>query len=345
MAKKPKANSHDNTIRNVIIGFCVLILIVGTALVWNNRDLNHVGTVDGERMTLTHLNFYFNEAQEQLMFQFQMQPSIEMESWAREIAFDTLVDLYVVTGRAAGLGVALTDEDQATVQELVDLNRQMFVIEEFDIDMISAMGFSDRTFRQFVEKLVLYDLVREHALADFVLDEVALTEAYEQYLEENFLFLTDVMVHYIEVETQTLAESILTQMVTAGTSFAELMREHSIAYEPGLMPVDDDGEIIETVNVRFTNLAQNTDHLALAYGMEVGNISSVLELDNGNFAIIEIVEINEMVEDFEEFEREFREWQEGMWREESFRDIANTWRAEANIARNTRIMGPEPDFE
>ena len=101
MARRPKANSHDNTIRNLTIGFIVIILIVGTALIWNNRSLSYAGTLDGSRMPIEHLNFYQNQAWETLVWQFGMAAGPETEEWAMNIAFESLLELHLTVNRAA----------------------------------------------------------------------------------------------------------------------------------------------------------------------------------------------------------------------------------------------------
>ncbi|MCL2376832.1 MAG: hypothetical protein FWC76_05480 [Defluviitaleaceae bacterium] len=338
MARKPRANSHDKTIRNLIIGFGVVIAILAAVLIWNNRDLGHAGTVDGVRMPFPQLQFHHNEAWNMLTTQFFMMEDQDTLEWAFHIGFESLVDLYVITGRAAEFDLSRANVDAEAVNARIESYREMYNDDEEGFDIATSFGFTNTSFRQFVELRELHDLVYQHVTSLAVISEDALAEAYEQNLEDNFLFNTDVLVHIIEVATQEDAEYVLGRLGT-GEDFIDLMRAFSITYDPNQQIVLEDGTIVEARNVRFTSLEQDDDLILMAYDMAEGEISGVLDLPLGGFAIIEIVEVNELIEDFEVHEANFRERQEIQWRDEYFREWVATWREEANIVRNTRVVG------
>jgi len=337
MAKKPKANSHDKTIRNVIIGFGVLVLILAAILVWNNRSLSYAGTVDGERMSLPQLSFHQNEAWGMLLEeQWGMTPDQGTFDLAMLIGFESLVDFYVTIGRAADFGLSLADVDAEQVDSRIEFYQMIYNDHEFDI--VTSLGFTDATFRRFVELRELQDLVYRHVTELLVITEDALEVAYERHMEEIFFFLKDVLVHIIDVASLEDAENVLAQ-IEDGADFVDLMRTHSISYSPHNQQEGPDGQIIETINARSTSLAEDDDLLRIAYGMEEGEVSDIIELPNGNFAIFEIVTINEMIDDYEAFEAAVRANQERDLRDGYFRERLQTWRSEADIVRNARVVG------
>ena len=335
MARKPKANSHDKTIRNMIIGFGAIVLIIAAVLIWNNRDLSYAGTVDGERMSFSQLQFEQNQAWWMLL-DWGMMPDNDTADFALQIGFENLVDLYVTINRAANFGLSLADVDVEDIENRIAWYQMMFNNEDFDV--IASLGFNNTTFRRFIEMRVLQDLVYEHVTEQLEVREDALDAAYEAHLEENFFFLRDFLVHIIDTESIEDAEDILEQL-EAGVDFVDLMRAHSFTYDPNNQEVADDGTITETRNARLTTLQDNDGHLRMVYGMEEGEISGIIELEHGIFSIVEVVTINEMVADYEVFEANFRAQQEGQWRDEYFRERLQGWRDEAEVVRNTRVVG------
>ena len=326
MARRPKANSHDNTVRNIFIGFAVIILIVGALLVWNNRSLSFAGTIDGERMPIEHLNFYQVQAWQALQWEgWPDGPQLEM--WALEIGFDSLQVLHLVTGRAADFGLSVADVDAAEVDRRVA---------ELDRDFVTRMGFNNRTFRQFIELQVLHELVFEHITGLVTVDEDEITEAFEQHVDENFTQFTQVMVHLIVVEEESQADAILAQIM-GGADFTELMREHSVIFDEEYMFRDDAGDLIYAVDFDLTILFLEPGFILLAYDMEEGDVSDVLHMADSRFAIMEAVEVNQL-RDMDEVEATFREEFRRRTEVEYFHDRLDQWREEADIVPNSRII-------
>ena len=338
MAKKPRANSHDKTTRNIIIGFCTIILIVGAVLMWNNRALSYAGTVDGERMPISHLQFYQNQAWRQLTWDWGVNPH---DPWTVELAlqigFDNLVEFNVVVNRAAEFGLSLADVDAQQVEDRIAEYR---MFHDMDDEIIRTLGFSSASYRRFIEMRILYDMVQEHVGNLLVVTEDALAAAYEQHLEDSFLFLTEVSVHVIETHTREQAEGMLAQIME-GADFVDLMRASSISYDPNNQQIGPDGEIIESINVLFTSLDREEDleHIMMIYSMEEGEMSDILELSNGHFAIFEVVDVNPVIEDFEAFEEAVRNNHEAQWRFDYFRERLDAWMENVEVVRNTRVVG------
>ena len=334
MARKPKANSQNTTIRNVAIIFCTFILIVGALLIWNNRSLSFAGTVNNERMPIEHLHFFWNEAHEMLAWEFGGVGGPEFDAFAMEIGFEGLVELNLAMLQAEALGITLNEEDMEEVAQRAEFYRA--VNTRGDFDGIAAMGFSNASFMRFVEMRVLNDKVFEHFAGLLEVTEEELEAAYEEFFTENYFNLRNVFIHIIEVEQEGLANNIWNELIM-GTNFLELMREHSIVYDPENLPVDEDGEVIENVNILGTNLVEDMNQVAIAYAMEPGMVSTVIEIPNGNFVIFEVVHVEDVV-DREQLEIDFKANHEETLRAEFFRDQLSTWRENAEITPNRRIF-------
>ena len=334
MARRPRANSHDNTIRNIIIGFSVIILIVGALLIWNNRSLSYAGTINGERIPIEHLSFFQNQAWETLVWG-GMPASPQTEAWAMELGFDSLLVLHVTAGRAAEFGLSLADVDAEEVESRINTIRMMH--DRPDIDMIAAMGFSNASLRRFVELQVLHELVYQHLVETIAVDEEELAEAFEQYLEENFRDFAQVMVHLIVVEEESQADAIMNRILM-GADFTELMREYSVIFDH--LPRDEDGQHIYAMDFDHTLLAFEPGFTLLAYDLEEGEISDILHMADGGFAIMEVVEINQ-IRDMDEVEASFREDYLSVLQEDYFLQRLEQWTEEADIVPNSRIIAWE----
>jgi len=334
MAKRPRANSHDKTIRNVVIVFGAIILILGAIMIWNNRSLSYVGTVDGQRIPTPNFHFMFHEYQEELWWR-GMMVTPENEAEVVDEVFERLLNIHLTARWAEDLGISLTAEHREIVDERIESYRAAYAAPDFDL--LSAWGFSNASLRRFVEQRVLFDLVYEYITGRYEITEEDMIQAFEEHLAENFFDFSEVFVYYIEVGTQELADNIMTQLVF-GADIVELLRDHSIVFEPEMMRTGSDGLITESINIRTTNLDDDTEQLRLVYDADIGTLMGPLELPNGNFAIIEVAEINEFIEDFEEHEIQFREHHEWQSRLLYFHNELLTVRGDIEIRRNSRIL-------
>ena len=255
----------------------------------------------------------------------------ETSDIALQMGWEDLIDLRVAVGRAEALGIRLTDDDMEEVDELIQLYRENFIIPEQNFNRIQGMGFSDASFRRFVETLILRERVFDHVAAGVVIDEEEFDLALEQFIEENLFDLKHVFVYFIEVETETQANDILMQ-VLQGADFTELMRQYSVSYFEDMLFEDEDGQLIETVMARET--AMSFEQILGAYDMEEGVVSQVLALENGNYGLYQIAEIDEVEHsDIVEF---FRESFESEARQDLFRNELVIWRNQADIVPNNR---------
>jgi len=338
MARKPKANSHDHTIRNVIIGFSVIILIVGALLIWNNRSLSFAVTIDGERIPIEQFNFYHNQAWNTL-WEWGMMPGPETEAWTMEIAFESLVSLHLTSARASEFGFSLADVDADEVTEEMEFLRMILQTHEGDI--IPRLGFTDAAFRQFVELRMLQGLVHEHITSLVEVDEEELEQVFEDFWEENHMHFTEILVHTITVETRAEADELHSRIVNSNESFVELMREYSNTFNEEVLPLDDAGNPILAENIHASILGQwGQEHIELAHDMEVGDVSEVLSIAGGSWVIFEVAEVNPTLDGLDRLELEInvKAEHEAELRNAYFHERFELWRENADIVPNDRIL-------
>jgi len=329
MAKKPKANSQNNTIRGIVIALSAVIIVIGALLVWNNRSVSFAGTINGERVPVAQLNVFHQNWIDQIHFEWGIPVTPDIADMAREWAWGELVDIWIISNQADSLGIILSADDLLEVDEIVDAYNAFFGREH-----LRAWGFTNASLRRFAERLVLQDRVRARVLEDVVINEDELAEAFENFLVEHALELQSVYIYYIEVTSAEMADQLMMQIFT-GASIVELMREHSVAYNPLALPVDEDGELIERINALDTPL--NPEQIGIVYAMGIGTLSDVQMLDNGNFALFQVVDVEEADRDmvFEFFHEDFT----AAAQNELLENNMLIWRAQTNVVQNSRVLG------
>jgi len=329
MAKKPKANSQNNTIRGIIIAFSAIIVVIGALLIWNNRNVSFAGTIDGQRVPVAHLNVFHQNWIDQIHFEWGIPVTDDIAVMARGWAWDELVDLWIVSNQADLLGITLTADDMLQVDEIVDSYNSFFGREH-----LRAWGFTNASLRRFAERLVLQDLVAQRVIQDVIIDEYELEEAFEAFLVEHAFELQTVFIYYIEVASMELADQLLMQ-IFMGAPIVELMREHSLVYDPLALPLDEDGEPIEMINA--FNTALNSEQIGTVFAMGIGTLSDVQMLDNGNFALFQVVDVEEADRElvFEFFYEDFTLAAQNQLLENHLL----IWRAHTDVTQNSRVLG------
>ncbi|MCL2573792.1 MAG: hypothetical protein FWE34_04470 [Defluviitaleaceae bacterium] len=334
MAKRPRANSHDNTIRNIIIGFSVMILIVGGLLIWNNLDLNHAGTLDGERMPRAHLSFFFDQEWMNLIMGWGMPENEETHQWAMEFAFDRVAEMHLIHNQTERLGISSNDIDAEELDLIIQEVLESLYRPQINMtgqDVIRAMGFTNASFRRFIEMEMMNALVFDHYFDLATISEADAEAAFEQYLVDEAMELTQVTIRAIVTEDIETANAVMTLVNAGGTDFVDLMREYSA------IPFDED--MIE-VDIWESALSQDFNLVEIAYTMQIGEITpEPLSMIGGSWAIFEVVNIEDRFD--ADFVRDFfmGEYEEQM-RVSYFREQVAEWEEVANIRRNPRIFGP-----
>ena len=174
----------------------------------------YAGTVDGIGMPMAQLNFFTNQALDMLFFwggampdEFATEPvyleNLSPQDWmqttvvefdhmeymalmeqAMEMAFDILAEFHLVVNRADEFGISLDDMDDADFERRIAIERLM-IYDPPHRNFFETFGFTDETFRQFVEMRVLHDMVFEHIASLAQITEEELAQAFELFLEEE----------------------------------------------------------------------------------------------------------------------------------------------------------------
>ncbi|MCL2235510.1 MAG: hypothetical protein FWB98_03590 [Defluviitaleaceae bacterium] len=291
---KHKARKQDNFIRNSILVFIGISLVITAAILINNRHMNHAGTVDGQRVSAAELRFAYN-----MGFDPFNNPSIVLDN-----AWNALVELYLINARADQFGVSLSSADIEIARENAEILREQNM--EFDVDIIEAwMGFTRSQFQSFNEALILNELVIEAVMGTAVIDEDALAEAFEVYLEMHGHEYMMPMIRLVEVDSE----------------------EAAFALFPNIDPAQ-----VEVVNAVEANIGN--ENIQFALGMEVGEISDVMLLPFGTWGFFELVELEHIPPDPEIWKEQERD----VLGFAHFQNYIALWREQADVSRNNRVF-------
>lgn len=203
----------------------------------------------------------------------------------------------LINQEAKKANITVTDEEvQAAVDEQIEQINTQFTPEQLN-SILAQQGLTMDGLTKDIEKNMPMQLKLEKLLGS----EVEITdEEIKTYYEENkdsFNEPKSVRASHILVESKELAETIL-QELQGGADFAELAAEHSI--DPGSKANGGDLDY-------FTTGMMVEPFEEAAFALSVGEISEVVETENG-FHIIKVTDIKEAKEyTFEEKQEEVRE--------------------------------------
>lgn len=338
MSKKPKANNQNNTIKKIFTSFVIILIVFSTALIWNNRSLSYIGTLNGNRIPIEFYNLIFSQMAMEFEFSLMMQGlpfSPEFRYLIAEDAFNNLLEMMVAVEMANELGLYLGEVELTMAQLAANNTRDMHTSAN-----IRNMGFTNRSLNQFFYNNALHGELYEYIIAQREVTEEELATAFAEFLEENIQDLYAHIVYLITFDDYEQASSILLR-IAMGEDFMELMREYSTSYWPDFLPVDEYGELIEHADIRqFT-----TDPLAIeaVRALEVSDISDIIHFMDGTFAIVNLHSIEEP--DYEELEEQFNEFTEANLRDEFFTEQMFLRMAQIEVTRNTRVLSEQVPSE
>ena len=330
MAKKPRANSAERSVRTAIICIAAVIVVIGAAAIINNRSLSFAATINGQRVPLEHYRFHVNNQFFELNhLLWQLDPTTAND-WILEAAWGELVNTTVMIQHAQSLGLTLNAEQDEEARELAA---------SFERQELSNLGFSRRNFVEFARQMSLLEVLYEHLTADIVVSDEEINEAFEEFREtirqvpDSYNFY-EIFVNQIEVESFELATNIFTEIMHTGDLVSQ-MREHCVIFDPDNLIPSPDGTPIYFVSLFDTNA--NMEVFELAYGLfEVGAMGGPIQLDNGNFMIFQIVIIDGP--DYEELREQFAEHHEMQVRNEYFQAQITFLREQSDVSPNRRAL-------
>ena len=332
MAKKPKANATDKMFQKIVIGIAASIAVLAVVIIWNNRNQSFVGRIDGVRMptasfSLLH-NEMFNEwAMEFLMAGMPVPP--EINNIVMEQAFENLVEMTLAVREAEALGLTLTAEEAEIAMQLADSAREFY-----GMSGLRNMGFNNASLERFFIDNLLVQSLYEHIIEQRHVSQEELDEAFNEFYETDGPAFYGHFVYFIDSYTQEDADALLAR-IADGEDFLELMREYSVTYDVEFFPVDEDGELIEHINIDF--VTDDPELTELLRALEVDEVSDVVVLEEGfAYFIFKKAHIDEP--DWEELREMHDEFITASLREEFFQEQMFLWREQADITRNNRIF-------
>lgn len=303
---KPNSRKRDNFMKNAIIGFVVVAVVLIAAILVNNRHMNHAGTIEGNRVSRAELLFQYD----------QLVRSMQDFAWffspeeLFDMAFGDLIDLYVVSSRAEEFGITLSAAELESARTLSDNMRQSYEL-EYGFDVIRQWGFTRNQFLRFYEHWELYRLVNAHISDQFVLDPEEATQRYNEYVEENRENHITPFIHFVEADTEEEAQNLWGELI-----MTDFTNEDGVA-----------------INAHVAGIGP--DNIDFARGMEIGSVTGVMPFQFGTWGFFR-------VEYFEDTLPEEEQWIEEILlpelRNQHFRNYADLWIEMADINRNERLF-------
>ncbi|MCL2168723.1 MAG: hypothetical protein FWB74_01695 [Defluviitaleaceae bacterium] len=330
---KNKSQNRDNTLK-VAVGFlAVFTVVVAAVLIVNARSLGFIGTVDGTRIPMEQFRF-------QNMLDWDMLGDMAWmvdEYDVAEMTLRNLADLYIMANRADSLGISLSAEDIREAH--ADAQRSRANLEQmWGFDVIADIGFSNRSFNNFMEKFTLAVLVSEHIGGQFYISDEELVASFEEFVEERADDFRVPYVYFVEVPDYEEGE-IIRDMLMMGADIREFMLDNL-----------DEGATVEDVQTErlYEVFGVTFEMWEAARTSPENSLLGPMATEHGTFGVFLSTEI---VLDLPEFE-DWKEFELADLEQEYFQNHLAIWRNAAEITKNTRVFNrffqmptPDPDID
>ncbi len=278
MAKKVKKRSYVWK-EKIILGSVFGTLIVGIVafLVIYSIMNNYLIKIDGVTVG-TNSEFktlYYENAYVYSMYGINLndvtQDGYTYRDLLKNDALNTMIQSHIMALQAGNMNIGLTEEQTAKVPE--DIAK---IKENYGADFIKETGATDSDIKTIVENGYLSQNLFDEVTKDYTRDEVAFTEFFDGYVEDNKTTLTKYDVEYVKVADEEAANAAR-ERILAGEDYATLYKEVSTDYtapaegeeEKEIVAVDLEGKYFG---------AASTD---AAYVMSVGDVSEPIEVTDG----------------------------------------------------------------
>ena len=139
---------------------CIFALFLVGCAQSDSQSGDYAVVIDGIGVPKSHFNFYLNRAHDAFLIHPEMVTSNDPNAQAIEISLDAIIEMHVVTRRAADFGMSIADVDADDVQAHLDFFRTILA-GSGDTDPIADMGFTDDEFREFLSLAALHGLMAQ----------------------------------------------------------------------------------------------------------------------------------------------------------------------------------------
>jgi hypothetical protein len=326
--KQQKKRQQQLTILGVTAGVLAIIAIF-TFFGIRQDGLTYAMTYEGERVPMTD-------------FQFGMMASSNTSSDLATLKTETqnlLIETLTLAHHANDAGIELTEEENTAMLSTAAQIRSSFTSSGYDLSFIT-----DQRIAEIMSSDTYYNKLMEANTADYVVDEADFAVSLADFLENEKASYYNVGLKYITVDTKSEADAALEALT------ADNFDETAKAF---MQDPPADGETAEETEFTVptaTLSALNSSGFITAetiqqiLDLEVGGRTGIITVTDettsstgtGAYYIFEVTNYDIPAE--EEVETNYREDYSLVKKNEIFRGILDTWKAEANVVINQRAI-------
>jgi hypothetical protein len=308
--------------------------VITAVLIVNNRQLNSIGTINGERIAMERYRFMLDQQFGQMQHYFWQFDAAAVNAVIRDRAWNELVNTTVMSQRAQNLGLQLTPE-----QREIALEDAQFIIDRNDGEYLRSISFNQNRFIDFVLEIALIEQLFEHTTAGIVISEEEIELAWEEFREmirefPNNRDYYDIYVNFIVVETEELANWIFSEQLLT-MDLISFIESYCIVFNNEETIYSLDGMPIYFRNIFDTPATE--EGISAAYQLfQVGNMSSFFQTYDGNWMMFQIFLIDGP--DYDELFELFVPAHEDESRNAYFQELLDQWMEQATVTRNNRAF-------
>lgn len=277
-----KANATSET--KIVVGVVVAILAIALGIFgfyFYKSSYEAVATYNGGRITKAEYDVYYKSFANILSTYYGYPDHLIPEEIAKKAAVDK-----VIVNLATEAGTKISDEDQATLNEIFNNDEyiQDFVSQGMDIELTRQLYYNDYLITQYLADL--QDKVTEEEMIAYIKENYGEDVNLNEYKTSHILIMTtdesgNALADDAKAAARVKAEGLLARAL-AGEDFATLAKENSedsgTAENGGEYICYDDGYTVE-------------EYINAVKALEVGKINATLVETSYGYHIIKLNEI------------------------------------------------------
>ena len=279
--KKAVKNANKSNESKVVVGIVMTILILALAIFgfyFYKTNFEVVAKFKGGSVTKAEYDVYYKTFAEILSYYYGYPDSIIPEEIAKKAAIDK-----VIVGLAKEAGTKLSEEDQASLDELFNNDEyiQEFISQGMDIDKTRTLYYNDYLITQYLADLqenvsdeTMLEYIKEYYGEDADLYEYQTSHILIKTVDDSSNALSDEE----KAAVKSKAEGLLARAL-AGEDFATLAKENSedsgTASDGGVYVCYDDGYTVD-------------EYINAVKSLEVGGVTTALVETSYGYHIIKL---------------------------------------------------------
>lgn len=282
MAKKKKLKStmfKEKVIALVTVAVLIIGILGGT-LIYGSVT-NYAVKINGNKVSTNEFKLYFYEnAYFYLQYGIDLnQTDSEGNTYLSSViqqSLDYLLQTKIAYYEAKKLNLTISDEEREKFPEQLQNLK-----DGFGEEMMKSLNLSDSQLIKVFEDEAYANALFEYVNRDYVRDETAFEEYFNNYMETNKNTLTKINAEYIIADSEENAAAAKARL-EAGEDYAAVFKELSTDYD-----AENEEYVIEPKDI-YSIIGD--DEMAAALEMEAGQFSEIIAKDE-QFIVFKVTEI------------------------------------------------------